>query len=67
MYNWNTSLTRLKKDSDSYNKWKLEQLINFGLGKNKIDLKLLKKYFPLLDIDQRKKEFLKFLLWPSHT
>ena len=67
MYNWSTNTNRLKKNPASYEKWKLEQMINFGLGGEKINIKLLKKYFSSLNIDSRKKEFLSFMLWPNHT
>ncbi len=65
MYNWSTDTARLKKTSQLFEKWKLEQMINFGAGNEKIDKKLLKKHFLVLDIDARKKEYLHFLLWPN--
>lgn len=67
MYNWSTNISRLKKDPSAFKKWRLEQLISFGLGGEKINKKELRKYFSSLDIDQRKRDFLKFLLWPSRT
>ncbi len=65
MYNWNTDTTQLKKDKKQYTIWQLEQLINFGLGKNKINKKDLKKHWNELHIDPKKKKYLKFLLWPQ--
>lgn len=62
MYNWSTDTKRLKKNEVAYEKWRLEQLINFGLGKEKISKRLLKKYWKSLHLDPSKKEFLKFLL-----
>ena len=67
MYNWSIDTSRLKANSFDYEKWKLEQMINFGLGGKKIDKKQLKKHFSRLDIDKKKKEFLKMLLWPNRT
>ena len=67
MYNWNTNTSRLKADPFAYEKWRLEQVINFGLGGEKISRKLIKKHFSSLDIDQKKKDFFKMLLWPEHT
>lgn len=66
MYNWSTNTSRLKVNPATYEKWKLEQMINFGLGGEKIDRKQLKKHFSSLNIDQKKREFLKMLLWPDH-
>lgn len=63
MYNWSTDITELKKDNAKYAIWKLEQLINFGLGKEKIDTKLLKKYWSKLQLDPKRRNVLKFWLW----
>lgn len=62
MYNWSVDTKFLKKYTDQFRIWKLEQLINYGLGVEKIDLKDLKKYFNKITIDPRKKDYLSFLL-----
>lgn len=62
MYNWSVDASSLKKFPEQYRIWRLEQLINFGLGKEKIDKKELKKYFNKIRIDPLKKKYLKFLL-----
>ncbi len=62
MYNWSVDINRLKKEPKQYTIWKLEQLINFGLGNEKINKKELKKYLPKIKIDPDKKRYLKFLL-----
>ena len=36
MKNWSTDTKKLKKNKDKFAIWKLEQLVNFGLGKEKI-------------------------------
>lgn len=64
MYNWAVDLKKLKKDKKQYAIWRLEQMVNFGLGKEKLDRRQLKRYWSLLDLDPQKKEYLKFLLWP---
>jgi len=61
MYNWNTDITQLKKNTDKYNVWQLEQLINFGLNSEKIAATMLKKYWPSLHIDPKRKRVLE--LW----
>lgn len=63
MYNWSVNTKRLKKDKKKYTIWKLQQLINFGLGKEKLDQREIKKYFNLLNIDTDKKKFLSFILY----
>ncbi len=58
MKNWSTDTKELEKDKTTFTIWKLEQLINFGLGEEKLDLIELKKYWNVLDIDPLKKRFL---------
>ena len=66
MYNWSVEIKELKKDKKQYKIWQLEQLINFGLGKEKIKQADLKKYWDLLTLDPNKKRYLSFLLWPKN-
>ncbi|NCN03530.1 MAG: hypothetical protein GW942_00470 [Candidatus Pacebacteria bacterium] len=63
MYNWNTDITRLKKDTEQYEKFMLEQQINFGLNNNKLSLKKLKKHWNQLHIDTAKKSYLEDIIW----
>lgn len=63
MYNWSINLKELKKDKKKFAIWKLEQLINFGLGKEKIQLSDLKKYWSQINIDPDRRKFLKFLIY----
>ncbi|MBI4653189.1 hypothetical protein HY750_02970 [Candidatus Kuenenbacteria bacterium] len=65
MYNWSVDTIELKKDKKEYTIWQLEQMVNFGLGKDKINRQELKKYWPFLDLDEKKKKFLSMLLWPK--
>lgn len=58
MKNWSTDIKYLKKDKSKLAVWKLEQMINFGLDKKKLDLRELKKYWNILDIDPLKRKFL---------
>lgn len=43
MYNWSTDEEYLKKFPNEYERWRLLQLINYGLDGEKLDLKKLKK------------------------
>jgi hypothetical protein len=65
MYNWSTDIKELKKDKKKYAIWRLEQLVNFGLGKEKLSKSALKKNWPDLNLDASKKKYLKMLLWPK--
>jgi len=63
MYNWSVNTRRLRKDKKAWQKWRLEQMINFGLRGKKLSKKLLLNYWPNLNIDPAKKKYLEFLLW----
>jgi len=60
MYNWSTDVTTLKKDPEKYQIWRLEQLINFGLGNEKLKILDLKKYWGKLNIDSKRRNVLAF-------
>lgn len=58
MKNWSTNTKKLRKNKEKFAIWKLEQLVNFGLGKKKIKKAELKKYWKIIDIDSSKRKFL---------
>jgi len=58
MKNWSTNTRKLRKDKDKFAIWKLEQIVNFGLGKKKIKKSELKKYWKVINIDPAKRKFL---------
>ncbi len=62
MYNWSIDTKRLKKDKEKYKIWKLEQMINYGLGGKKLDKKILARYIDKIAIDPNKKGFLKMIV-----
>lgn len=62
MRNWSVDVSKFEKNSDAYKIWRLEQLINFGLGKEKLSRRELQKYLPKLNIDPGKRRYLEFLL-----
>lgn len=63
MYNWSTDEQRLSKNHEKHTIWKLEQLINFGLGREKINRRDLDKYFNKIEIDSARRRFLQLLLY----
>ena len=65
MYNWTVDLQQLKKDKKQFAIWKLEQLVNFGLNGEKLNIADLKKYWSILNLDPIKKKYLSLVLWPS--
>ena len=58
MKNWSTDVSKLQKNKEKFSIWRLEQLINFGLGEEKIDRDELKKYWNVVNIDPSKRKFL---------
>lgn len=65
MYNWSVDEKELKKFPEKYKIWKLEQMINWGLGGEKLKEKHVRKYWKKLFMDAPTKDYLMFLLWPK--
>jgi hypothetical protein len=62
MYNWSIDEEKIKKNKKEYAIWRLEQMVNFGLGGEKLKKKELKKHWADLKIDPYRKRFLQLLL-----
>ena len=62
MYNWSTDESKFDNNSEQYSIWRLEQLINFGLGKEKLETSHLREYWEKINIDPARREFLQLLL-----
>ena len=60
---WDYTKTEYQKQAKADPKWHLERLINYGLGDEKIDRKLLSKYIKDLKISDDRRAFLELLLW----
>lgn len=63
MRNWGVDTTELQKDPEQFAIWRLEQLINFGTGGEKISAEALRASWDRLVLDKDKRQFLGFLLW----
>ena len=63
MYNWSVDEIELKKSPEKYAIWRLEQLLNFGLNGEKVSKSALIKYFPKLNVDPSRREFINLLLY----
>lgn len=62
MYNWSVDIKKLQKHPQAYSLWKLEQLINFGLGHERLNALETKRNLFKLHVDPAKKRYLRFLL-----
>lgn len=68
MYNWSVDEEKFKReDPEAYRVWRMIQLINYGLGGEKLDESLVRKYWKRLFMDPPTKKYLEFLLWPRKT
>lgn len=68
MYNWSVDEKAFKKaDPEGYEIWRLEQMINWGLGGEKLNERLVRKYWPKLFMDEPTRAYLTFLLWPGKS
>jgi hypothetical protein len=64
MYNWSTDISKFAGDNKALAIWKLEQMVNFGLGRNgKIEEQELYKYFDKLTIDPDRRKLFSLLLY----
>jgi hypothetical protein len=61
--NWSVDTTELEKDSDTYNIWRLEQWVNWGIGTEKVRKSDLIKYWDRLDIDAWKRKAISLALF----
>lgn len=62
MYNWSVDEAKLKADPEAHRLWRLEQLINFGLGSERLRRSELLEHWPKLKIDPARQKFLRLLL-----
>ena len=60
---WDYTKNEYEKQAAADPIWKLERLINYGLGEEKIDRELLKRFLPKLRIPENRRDFLELLLW----
>lgn len=60
---WDYTKTEYEKQAAADPIWKLERLINYGLGEEKIDKEILKKFLPKLRIPENRRVFFELLLW----
>lgn len=66
MYNWSVDEEKFKKaDPKSYKIWRLEQMINYGLGEDKLNERQVRKHWARLFMDAPTRKYLEFLLWPK--
>ena len=66
MINWNTDEVKFKKlHPKEYKLWRLTQLINYGLNREKLDAHEVKQAWPKIKdgLDPDKQKVIEFFLW----
>lgn len=66
MYNWSVDEKKFKRENpEGYKIWRLEQMINWGLGGRKLNEEMVRTYWKKLFLDAPTRKYLRFLLWPK--
>lgn len=60
---WDYTKTAYQDQAAADERWRLERLINYGLGAEKLERETLKKHLPQLAIPDDRRAFLELLLW----
>ena len=60
---WDYVKTEYQKQANADEKWRLERLINYGLGNEKLKRAVLEKYLQELKIPEDRRAFLEVILW----
>jgi len=60
---WDYTDHQARKQAAADPVWHLERLVNYGLGREKLDAKLLAEHLPTLNISAERRAFLELLLW----
>lgn len=60
---WDYDKTEYQKQAEIDPVWKLERLINYGLGKERIKKEILEKHLGKLKIPENRRAFFELLLW----
>ncbi|OHA02018.1 MAG: hypothetical protein A3C11_00040 [Candidatus Sungbacteria bacterium RIFCSPHIGHO2_02_FULL_49_12] len=60
---WDYEKTEYEKQAAADEIWRLERLINYGLGEEKLDREEVRNALPYLNIPEERRAFLELLLW----
>jgi len=64
---WDYTETEYAKQAAADEVWRLERLINYGLGGEKLDREATKRALPLLKIPDERRAFLELILWDKKS
>lgn len=60
---WDYATEEFEKQAAADERWRLERLINYGLGNEKLKREPLERLLPELNIPEERRAFLELLLW----
>ncbi len=60
---WDYTPEEYEKQAAADERWHMERLINFGLGKEKLRREVLDRHLATLNIPEERRAFLELLLW----
>ena len=60
---WDYNKTEYQKQAKADEVWRLERLINYGLGGEKLKREELEKHLQELNIPEERRAFLELILW----
>ena len=60
---WDYAASEYEKQATADERWRLERLINYGLGNEKVSRDSLERHLPTLKIPDDRRAFLELLLW----
>lgn len=60
---WDYATEDFGKQAAADERWRLERLINYGLGNERLDRESLERLLPELNIPEERRAFLELLLW----
>ncbi len=60
---WDYTAEEYQKQASADECWRLERLINYGLGNETLPRESLERHLAVLDIPEERRAFLELLLW----
>jgi len=64
---WDYAETEYAKQAAADEVWRLERLINYGLGGKRLDRETTRRVLPLLKIPDERRAFLELILWDAKS
>lgn len=61
---WSVNTNELAKNPEDFAIWNIEQRVNSGIGKERLKIADLKKYWDKIDIDPFKRRALELAIFP---